>query len=98
MKKIFLFACFVLSCLWANSQIMSAYAHETTLTAGMGTIIRNWDPDYAISYYETSTIRYIDMVEKGTTNYYRVEVPNDLYFKDIFIENDIAYFCGISGE
>lgn len=81
----------------ARAQYVSLYTGDTTKPDGTQTIVRGWDTTHTISYYIDSDKRPIlDVTEQSSGWIRRAILPNDIFFRDIFIDQatDILYFCG----
>lgn len=98
MKKNLLAALLFLVGFSVHAQPISMYAYDQLFSAGNSTIVRSWGTNRVFAYYETTTRQYIDLLESTSSYIHRVILPEYLYFNDIFVENDIAYFCGASTE
>lgn len=97
MKKSLTF--FLLMCLFATflSAQTSFYASDINVSGGDAPIVRSWDNgNAAITYYEVGLNRYIQYVDYGSGNSYRVKAPYHMKIFDMYIYDDYVYYCGYS--
>lgn len=77
----------------------SFYASDDTLTGGNNPIVRSWDNGRAaITYYTYGSQKYFQYVNYLSGQSYRVEAPGNTLISDMYIDNNIVYYCGSSSS
>ena len=75
----------------------SFYANDVNEPYADTDIVRSWDNGKAaITYYEIGLKKYIQYVDYQTGNSYRAAAPDSVQILDMYIYNDMVYYCGFS--
>ena len=90
MKKIIFLFCLI-SMNYGIFAQTSAYVYEMG-AGGSYTIVRSWDGVGAVSYYRSGLDGYLDLSEPSL---HRVQMPDNIWIYDMFIDGDILFFCGL---
>lgn len=73
---------------------ISMEASEYTGLSGGNTVSCCYDYDHDVTAYSLGGKTYIDLVEISTSYVYNVELASDIEVMDMFVHNDLLFFCG----
>ena len=98
-KQLILFALTVSACHMADAQNIS-HDYDLTMFGCTETIVRSWDPDYAVSFYWSGNNNYLDVEKKYIGHISRIDMPNEINIKDMYVDqmSNILYFCGTTAS
>lgn len=76
-----------------------SYVVEVPYSAPIqNSIVRELPDSNIVSYVETSTDHWITFAKTANTNVEKIQIPSDIFIKDLYVHNEFVYFCGYNAN